>query len=124
MTVRYSAVVLAGLTAALLVAPEAALWLITRVWAQVAALFGAALLLAVVRGVGALRWLARLALVLPAEHRRAWRGEMVAVLDACADPAQRRRQVRAYVAALPATAWTCWQLRAAGALATARQPRR
>ncbi len=77
----------------------------------VAALLGAAVVLGVARRcvpAGAtVLW--RLALLLPRAERDLWRAEIVAVLYACGTGAERRRQVRGYLAAVPGTVLTSWR---------------
>jgi hypothetical protein len=100
------------LTAALLLAPQLAAPAVTRGWAALAALTLASALLSLVRP-GDRPVLDRLAVLLPPGHRTAWRAEAAAVLAACEDPVERRRQWLGFVAALPTTAVCCWRLRLA-----------
>jgi len=100
-------------TGALLSAPDGLVRYLGSLWLWVAALLGAAAVLGSVRrcvptGVTVL-W--HLALLLPRGERELWRAEVGSVLHACSSAAERRRQVRGFLAAVPATVLTSWRVR-------------
>jgi hypothetical protein len=100
-------------TGVLLSVPDEVVRYVGTLWMWTAAQVGAAVALATAR-----RWLPsgpvvlwHLALLLPRTERTHWRAEIHAVLHACTDDAEARRQVRGYLAAVPATVLTSWRVR-------------
>jgi hypothetical protein len=100
-------------TTALLLAPAATAGIVGLLWVWVAALLGAALIIGAARRCvpGAANLLWRIALLLPRAERDLWRAEILAVLHACTTDAERRRQVRGFLAATPGTIVTSWRTR-------------
>jgi hypothetical protein len=100
-------------TGALLSAPDGLVRYLGSLWLWVAALLGAAAVLGSVRRcvpAGAtVLW--HLALLLPRGERELWRAEVGSVLHACSSAAERRRQVRGFLGAVPATVLTSWRVR-------------
>jgi hypothetical protein len=106
-------VVMVVVTAMLMSAPDSLVAYVGTVWLWVAAHVGAAALLG-----GARRWVTggtvvlwHLAFLLPRSERQLWRAEVRSVLYDCADDAEVRRQVRGFLAAVPATVVTSWRTR-------------
>lgn len=100
-------------TGVLLSAPDGAVRYVGTLWMWVAAHVGAAALLG-----GARRWVAggtallwALGGLLPRGEREFWRAEVRAVLHACGDDREVRRQVLGFLAAVPATVVTSWRVR-------------
>jgi hypothetical protein len=100
-------------TGALLSVPDEVVRYVGTLWMWTAAQVGAAIALATARrwlpGGPAVLW--HLALLLPRHERALWRAEIRAVLHACADESEARRQVRGFLAAVPATVLASWRTR-------------
>ncbi|WP_133906882.1 hypothetical protein [Actinophytocola oryzae] len=100
-------------TGVLLAVPDGAVGYVGTLWLWIAALVGAAVVLGSARRCvpsgSVVLW--HLAVLLPRGERESWRSEVVAVLHACGDRAERRRQVRGFLAAVPSTVVTVWRVR-------------
>ncbi len=100
-------------TGVLLSAPDGAVRYVGTLWLFVAAHVGAAAVLGFARrwvlGGTALLWV--LGGLLPRTEREFWRAEVRAVLHACGDDREVRRQVVGFLAAVPATVVTGWRVR-------------
>lgn len=95
---------------ALVSVPDGAVRYVGTLWMWVAALVTAtALLGGARRGGPTLLW--GLAILLPPGDRADWRGEVRAVLHACGDDRETRRQVLGFLTAMPATVVTSWRVR-------------
>lgn len=100
-------------TGVLLTAPDGAVRFVGTLWMWVAAHVGAAALVG-----GARRWVSGgvavlwvLGVLLPRGEREFWRAEVRAVLHACGDDREVRRQVVGFLAAVPSTVVTSWRVR-------------